>query len=1202
MDGNNILSLKSENDDNLIENNSKEEKEDSIMTNKYTDKFKYKLNYAELLSAIRERDEKHRNNSEFFCNILLIPPDIELSDRISTLSMISYCYQLSENLDNIYLITNKFEKYIETIKNVDQNFCLNIFSRAAYFFQKQKNYFYAYKYILKCTDLIKNYSKFSKKKKEIVIGYHESMKNDLINYIKNKEDVFNNPEIFTINKCEELYKLIELIVNEDYNIDTKVEESNNNYIYAVNKDWIFKVKLFIEPFMKSNDRKDFIKKVFDPLKVFDYYFDKKKINIYSIYPGPINNYPLISFKDTWKDDKNLDENDFLKKSIEINRDYIFINSKDWKFLKEIFDSTNEIKRKKNNLDLIKIKFLLLDKRINVSNDNTFLLEQKYIQINKNSTLNKLKNKILYCVNNELQRYNEKKKYSQNVFFYILNKEKKFLLIEIIKAFVSQIQMYESIYIKKLEFQDNNTLNELFLQYNKNEHILIIEILDKSDINFLIQMDNNYKCNICGEKIQNLNQKYNCDICHFSLFCTKRCANNSNEHKIIDKALKKIMEQKFNISDLFSIEFGSFLSNGMNLGRVGLKNLGNTSHLNSVLQCLSNTIDLTKYFLKELFKKEINSGNYFGTRGEISKAYYELISKMWKNYKKNDDEYVNTKDFQTIFCNKTKLFLNHEQEQDAYEFLFSLLDYLNEDLNRVTNKKYMELKEEEGETDEQGSNRWWEYYKSQEDSIIVDLFQGQYKSTIICSKCKNNSISYNTYKILSLPIPSKKLHFQFKFFTNNGNYIDLNVKIDEQTLVKDIILKSITYLDKNIYIDYAKKLELKDHFFNYNITDVPDIILYNNIQIIEFNKKHKIVKIYNPSYNNIINKNEKEPSFDNTKFIDFWKNTNNNSEFVLFEKDINSNIENYVNVYIFPIAEVEKDIYSIYTKTVNKILSFPIIISLKKNDNLKSLQSIIFKKIRKILGNYNYLDAIEICFPHYNNKWDIFKIKDNVCPLCKKAYEKKIKYCKLFNSLDKNKTILNLIKIQDKDMPLILLAKSDYYNKQLSLYKGMELFFDKKNEIQSQTNITLYDSLELLNEGEILDGENMWYCNKCQEKRIAEKKIQLYRTPYYLIIQLKRYNQKNNIALKSILGLNDSLFEYKEVLNLKDFVVGTDKYKSIYDLYGVIVNKKTYNGRHYISYCKNFGKWFSYDDNDFNSIDNPINKDGYLLFYKRRSSE
>ena len=795
---------------------------------------------------------------------------------------------------------------------------------------------------------------------------------------------------------------------------------------------------------------------------------------------------------------------------------------------------------------------------------------------------------------------------QNVFFYILNKDKKFLLIEILLAFVYKIQMYESLYIQKLEFQDDNNLNEFFLKYDKNEHILIIEIIDKNDLNYLVQLDNNYKCNICGEKIKNLNNKYNCDICHFSLFCSQRCANNSGEHITIDKALKKIMEQKFLLSDLFSIDYGSFLSNQMTLGRIGLKNLGNTSYLNSVLQCLSNTTDLTKYFLTEIFKKEINSGNYYGTRGEISKAYYELISKMWKNYKKYDEEYVNTRDFQTTFSRKTKLFLNHEQEQDAYEFLFSFLDYLNEDLNRVTNKQYMELKEKEGETDEQASNRWWEYYKSREDSIIVDLFQGQYKSIINCSKCENNSISYNTYKILSLPIPSKKLHFQIKFFTINRDYIDLNVKIDEQTELKDIILKSITYLDKKNYIDYAKKLEIKEQLFNYNITEVPEIILYNNIQMIEFNKKHQIINIYNPSYNNIINnkdsqKKGKDPIFDNIKFIDFWKNKNN-SELVLFEKDINSKYENYVDIYVFPIAEVEKEMYNIYTKTVNKILSFPIIISIKKNESLKSLESIIFKKIRKILdSNYNYLDAIEIYFPHYNNKWEIFKIKDNICPLCQKVYEKNTKYCKLFNSMDKNKSILNLIKIQDKDVPLILLAKSNYYNKKLSLYKGMELFFDKKGEIEPQTNITLYDSLDILNEGEILDGENMWFCSKCKEKRKAEKKIQLYRTPYYLIIQLKRYNQKKN-KFKSILSLNDSFVEYNEVLNLKDFVVGTDKYKSIYDLYGVIVNKKTYNGRHYISYCKNFGRWLSYDDNDINIIDKPINKDGYILFYKRRSSE
>lgn len=44
--------------------------------------------------------------------------------------------------------------------------------------------------------------------------------------------------------------------------------------------------------------------------------------------------------------------------------------------------------------------------------------------------------------------------------------------------------------------------------------------------------------------------------------------------------------------------------------------------------MSNTTELTKYFLFDLYKKDINSKNPLGMGGKLASSYASLINDMW----------------------------------------------------------------------------------------------------------------------------------------------------------------------------------------------------------------------------------------------------------------------------------------------------------------------------------------------------------------------------------------------------------------------------------------------------------------------------------------------------------------------------------------------------------------------------------------------
>ena len=415
-------------------------------------------------------------------------------------------------------------------------------------------------------------------------------------------------------------------------------------------------------------------------------------------------------------------------------------------------------------------------------------------------------------------------------------------------------------------------------------------------------------------------------------------------------------------------------------------------------------------------------------------------------------------------------------------------------------------------------------------------------------------------------------------------------------MSDIILKSISKIKKSNYFEYLKTTKIENNLFNYNVGEVPDNILYNNIQVIEFNKAYLITNIYKTNYLDINKKNSK--SIDNLKYIEYI-NKRKNYELVLYEKNINSLGGNYIDIFVYPVAELEKEsLFMMNMVKYDLILSYPIIISIKKNDTLKDLQMSIFNKMGKLLHSQfqSFYDSIDICFPHFTDKWESLKIKEGKCPICEKAYDKNTNYCSL--SINKSIKISNLIEKIGKGRPLILLAKSAGYVEDRSLFKGLKLFKEKRNEIESRSNITIYDAFDLLYDGDN-DSVNEFFCNQCKKSQKSLIKNEISVPPLYLIIKFNRFKNRGNSRK---ININETQILFGLYLDIKDYLICSDKDNSEYNLYGIVFHKRSFNSNHYYSYCKSFDKWFSYNDSSLDAPNTLENKGAYILFYKRKNFE
>jgi len=1176
------------------------------------------LNLYNLINKINlsKADDSQKIENKYILNLLLMSSKLNNSNKLICLLLLFFLNHEDKKDFNINLTNYLFKKISKLLFQIEknQNLLNYILLKEYQFLQNKKNIFYSREYILK----IKKALNMNPDPKLLttIDNLFQDIDKIIKSYLDDKKNQFLNKGIINDNRLNCLKDLIYSLVNEKYVIN-----EDFTWIYLINKDWVFKAKLFIEPFIearKENIENLLLEDSFNIDKVYHSYVGAQGTALKNyfgvIFPGPVNNYCLLDFKDHWIDPEHMEENVMIKSGLKFKEHYLYLLEKDWIFLREIFDVTNEIKRKKIDEIFFKIKIVVFDPRLGLK-ENKHLLRKKIIQISADSTLLDFKNKIIRCVNYEIFKSNDendKKVYEEKeVSFYLLNKKNEDLLIEMVSCLTNNNKIYESLYIQQIKFSsDKESIKDFVNFYKKKEYILIAEIVPKNGKNFFKQIlptpelnnSNIYNCEICNEHL-NLFEKYECDFCNYSLFCCEECSRISGAHNNLHEILDQIYIKKIDIKSFLNQELKLTKENPK--GLVSLTKEKQFYGINSIIQCLSNSIDFTKYFINNAYINDLSIIDYLTNKETFAFKYNNLIKEMWISAKINQKLDASHKDFIRLLLYNLKIKSNDiSAMNEISRILDFLLNNFHKELNRCVN---VEKAQKNDEKEEKGS----EHYLNQNQSIITDLFQGIFQSILHCSKCGNVSIIYSPFNTILLPMPKKNNNLSIKYF-NEFECKSMRFNIEENSTIRDLKDKAMNFISDKInhLIHIMSLTELIDvAAFG---TDEDDekiltyITMYNSIELVQFDKNKVLTKVY---VTNIQPKQEKEnKENDNNKDIKKIESSdfklqlskiykeNNDIELVFYEKSVVE--ESCVNIYVYPFIYNEKEKLS---KNRDKMLNvYPIAISAQHSLVLENFEYLVNLKLRDLLIEHfqnesekRLFNYIELVVPHYfcNSLY----YSGAICPICNDKRKNSL-FCPLFSAIDKQKTIDDLLFLFNyPEQPVILLAKCKYYDTKKQFYSNMNCFPTESSKKNNDINrpLEIYDCFDLFTRKEKF---NKLYCENCKDITTVKKEILIYKPPLYLILQLNRISYKKGSKVIDDTLINAPIND----LDIGEYVQGPDKTKAKYNLYAVINREVSSRNENSYSVCKKDQKWVIYKDGKIVITKKSISdKHNHFLFYRRQ---
>ena len=234
-----------------------------------------------------------------------------------------------------------------------------------------------------------------------------------------------------------------------------------------------------------------------------------------------------------------------------------------------------------------------------------------------------------------------------------------------------------------------------------------------------------------------------------------------------------------------------LSTYRDRGYTGLVNLGNTCFLNSCMQIMSHTYEITEFLETKKYERHLKHDLPDTT---IVVEWNNLRNVMWsQNGTVSPNRFVHH--VQQLAAKKDRELFTGWAQNDLPEFLLFVIECMHNSISRPVTMKIM------GQTENAVDMLATECYKmlqrvyTTEYSEIMDMFYGIYVSEIVnMDETVRHSVTPESYFILDLEIPSPRatIYDCLDAFTRNETLDGENAWFNEKTGQKEAVKKRITF--------------------------------------------------------------------------------------------------------------------------------------------------------------------------------------------------------------------------------------------------------------------------------------------------------------------------------------------------------------------------------------------------------------------------